>query len=95
MMASLAKVRFVHVCEDGTERDYLAEPEGVPTLKVKVERVDARFVEESTETFFNNGEAAPPPGRGWVQGLKTKTGHRWFRRRWLCEPGLFGHRGLR
>lgn len=83
MTMNLPRTRWVHVLPDGTEQDFIAEPEGLPTLRVKVEQKNPRFVEESTETYFNDGEPAPPPGRGWVQGLRTKTGHRWFRRKWL------------
>jgi hypothetical protein len=56
---NLPRTRWIHVRDDGTEEDFLAEPESVPTLRVKVEFQNAQFVEESTETSLNKRALRP------------------------------------
>lgn len=82
-MPAVPRTRWVHVLPDGTEQNFLVEPSDVPTIFVQVEEENFSYVDESTRTYFNNGEPAPPPGRGWIQGQRSRSGHRWYRRRWL------------
>ena len=79
------QVRWVHVDADGVEKDFPCEPDGVPCLCVKVEFQTSQFVEESTRTYLNGDDVAPPPGRGWVQAGKNKEGTLWIRRRSLDQ----------
>jgi hypothetical protein len=58
-------------------------PEGLPTLKIKVEHHTDEWVDECTLAFHNEGEVAPPPGRGWRQVLRSRNSTLWYRRRWL------------
>ena len=83
-----SRTRWVHVRPDGSEQDFDFEPSDEPTICVTAEyQTDPRWIDETTRTYFNVvndiNEPAPPPGKGWVQGLKTRTGHWWYRRRWL------------
>ena len=80
----IPRTRWVHVLPDNSEKDFDYEPEGLLTICVTAEpQVDPRWIDESTRTFLNDGEPAVPPGKGWRQGLRIKTGHWWYRRRWL------------
>ena len=78
------QVRWIHVRDDGTEQDFPCEPEGVPSICVKVNGQSSTWVDEETCTYDHGEDPAPPPkGGGWVRGVRTGGSTTWIRRREL------------
>lgn len=67
----MSDVRWVHVNSDNTEVNYDSEPEGIPTLRVKVISRSRKFIEEECETWLirvtKNAmqQLVMPRGLGW------------------------------
>jgi len=60
-----------------------AEPPDVPSICVKIVNYGSWFVDEETRTYDNADEIAPPPGRGWLRGVRKGGSTHWYRRRSL------------
>jgi hypothetical protein len=85
MNRGLRNQRWVHVCDDGTERDFDYEPANLKTIRIRIVDRGEWYHDEETRTYDNAGVIAPPPGRGWFRGVHRGGSTKWYRRRSLAS----------